>query len=95
MEFNDAIENILRKIGSGYMFDTHFVIEQIIKHHSDEYINFVAQYANTDMSTFTAHGNIGKEINKFNSNLVELQKQESWSENIHGNPSNCALWLRI
>lgn len=95
MSINRAIENIVSEIENGCRFDSHFVIQQLIKKHSDEYIKFTSKYANGDEPTLTSHQMLGHEVKKFNGQLVERQDFESWSENIHGNPSSCAAWKRI
>jgi hypothetical protein len=89
------LRDILENIPRGFMFDSHFVIQRMIKNHSDAYIRFVARYAKGKEPTLNAHQRIGQEIKKFDGRIVEKQKKDSWSENIHGNASSCALWKRI
>ena len=91
----NTIRQILNTIPTNHIFDSHFVIEQLIKNFSDEYIQFVSQYANGDQPTLVAHGNIGKIIKGFSGDLVEQLEQLSWSENIHANPSECACWKKL
>ena len=96
MEFREAVQEIIESIPSGMMFDSHFVINRLIKNHSDEYINFTSTFANPENSTLPAHGNIGQEIAEFaRQGLIRQQNNQSWSENIHGNASECALWERL
>ena len=95
MEFREAVQEIIESVPSGVIFDSHFVINQLIKRYSDEYINFTSTFAKTENSTLPAHGNIGQLIAEFEGQLVAQQANESWSENIHGNASPCALWQRI
>ena len=95
MEFREAVQTIIENVPSSMMFDSHFVINQLIKNYSDEYINFTSTFANPENSTLPAHGNIGQEIATFEATLVRQQASQSWSENIHGNASPCALWQRI
>ena len=94
MAIKKTIETILDGIPKSFMFDSHFIIDQLIKNHSDEYIKFVTQFANGANPTLTAHQMIGHEINSFKNDLVTRQEQ-SWSVNIHGNASECALWQKI
>jgi len=93
----NCLEKILKDIKVGYYFDTHYVINRIIEkeEYTDEYIRFSAQYSESEKPTFTTHQQIGHQIASFEGNLVERQKGQSWSVNIHGNSSECALWKRI
>ena len=91
----NCIKAILEIIDVGCIFDSHYVINRGIKEFSDEYIRFVSKHADSNEPTLTAHQMIGHEIAKFEGILVERQKGQSWSENIHGNGSTCALWKRI
>lgn len=99
MSFRDAIENIVVKIPPGYTFDSHYVITQLIRTYSDEYIRFVARFSKSAKPTFTAHQQIGLEIAKLAKAEHPLVRQEtaykSWSENIHGTQSECTLWIRL
>lgn len=95
MELKDAVRIVLDDIDSGMMFDSHFIINQLIKDHSDEYLRFAAQYADTKAPTLRAHQEIGKTIKAFNNDLVQKQPQPSLSENIHCTASECALWLKL
>ncbi len=91
-----CIEQVLKDIEVGRFFDSHYVIDRAIKEHSDEYIKFTSKYADSNEPTLTAHQMIGHQIAKFEGVLVERQQgQQSWSTNIHGNGSTCALWKRI
>jgi hypothetical protein len=94
MEFREAVRQIIEPIESGYTFDSHYVIDQLIKNYSDEYIVFVSQYSNSQEPTFTAHQQIGQVINTC-TDLIHRLDYQSWSENIHGNSSECAMWQRI
>jgi hypothetical protein len=89
-----AIETVLKNIKSGHHFDTHHVIDQMIRNHSDDYIRFVSKFAEGKEPTLTAHQQFGQEVAKFDGELIERQDGRSCSINIHGNPSECALWKR-
>lgn len=91
----NCIQEILQGVTVGHFFDSHYIINCAIKNHSDDYLRFVSQYANSEQPTFTAHQQIGQQIAKFENNLVQRQKAQSHSLNIHGNGSQCALWKRI
>jgi hypothetical protein len=92
----DCIETILQDIKVGCFFDSHFVVDRIIRDFSDDYLR-IAQ--NTDPSTekltLRVHQQIGNMIARFKGELVERKNGQSWSMNIHGNESSCALWKRI
>ena len=70
MEFREAVRTIIESIPLGRTFDSHFVISQLIKDYSDEYINFTSTFAKTENSTLPAHGNIGQVIAEFEGRLV-------------------------
>jgi len=60
-----AIQAIIDEVPKGCIFDSHFVINELIKRFSDEYFEFVGKFAtNSPNVTLTAHGQIGQEINK-------------------------------
>jgi hypothetical protein len=92
----EAIQNIIIPIQSGFAFDSHFVIRQLLKYHSDHYIRFVSDYSNGAAPTFSSHQQLGILIKSFENTLIhEIWDYKSWSENIHGNASECTLWQRI
>jgi len=94
MEFREAVRRIIEPIGSDFVFDSHYVIDQLIKNYSNEYIVFVSQYSNSQRPTFTAHQQIGQVINSC-TDLIRRLDYQSWSETIHCNGGECALWQRI
>ena len=87
-KMTNAVQEIIDGIKTGRVFDAHFVISQIIKHHSDLYIHF----AGTNETTNHMHSRIAKMIKRFS---VKPLPQQSWSENIHGIPSECSLWEKF
>jgi hypothetical protein len=89
-----CIEDVLSDVKPGYYFDSHFVVNELIKNYSDDYLNFCSGYK-SDNITLTAHQQIGHLIAKLEGVLVERQQGQSWSVNIHGGPSECALWKRV
>ncbi len=91
MKFEEAVEQIIKPIEKGFVFDSHYVIDQLIKSYSDEYIVFVAKYADSSTPTLTAHQQIGHSINNC-TNLVQRLQYQSWSETIHCGGGECALW---
>ncbi len=92
----ECIETILQDIEVGCFFDSHFVVDRIIRDFSDDYLR-IAQNTNpsTEKLTLRVHQQIGNMIARFKGELVERQNGQSWSMNIHGNESSCALWKRI
>lgn len=91
-----SIESILQDIDVGYFFDSHYVVDSLIRDFSDDYLR-IAQRIDTKTNNLTLriHQKIGHLIAEFEGSLVERQPAQSWSMNIHGNGSPCALWKRI
>ena len=94
IEFREAVRRIIEPIRSDFIFDSHYVIDQLIKNYSDEYIVFVSQYSNSQEPTLTAHQQIGQVINSC-TDLIQRLDYQSWSETIHCSGGECALWQRI
>ena len=82
----NAIEEVISQLQTGWVFDAHFVINQLIKYHSDVYIHF----AGPDQTTAQMHGHISQIIDNL-PNTKQLG-DNSCSENIHGKPSLCHYW---
>ena len=91
----NAISEILNGIPKGSVFDSHYVIYRLIKDHSDVYLTFASGINATSDRTLAVHGQIGKEIAKFESDSISRLANESWSENIHGSPSACKAWEKL
>lgn len=91
----DIIESIILEIRNGTMFDSHFVIDKIIREHSDDYLRFASTHLASSGETEFAHSQLAKIISSFEGVLVQQQTAKSHSYNIRGNSSECALWLRI
>ena len=89
-----AINEILNDIPGGRVFDSHYVISQLLKKHSDAYLIFASGITASSGKTLAVHGQIGKEIAKFEPRLITKLQNLSWSENIHGSPSECAGWSK-
>ena len=92
---NSIVEQILRGIEKGSAFDSHFIIDTIIRYHSDDYLTFAANHLATSKVTEYAHSEIAKIIALFRGNLVQDLPYKSISYNIRGKASPCALWERI
>ena len=89
-----SIEEIVAEIPVGFMFDSHYVINELIINYSDEYLRFMSQYKDSKQPTLTGHQMIGHEIKKYDGNIVERMDCQSWSKNIHGKHGGCALWKK-
>ena len=91
----NSISQILNGIPRGKIFDSHYVISQLIKLHSDVYLTYASGISGGPKKTLTVHGQIGKEIAKFEPSTVSRLDNLSWSENIHGNSSECTAWEKL
>lgn len=89
------VEQIIREIEKGKVFDSHFVIDTIIREHSDDYLTFVANHLASSKVTEYAHSEIAKIIASFKDSLVKDLPYKSISYNIRGKASSCALWEKI
>lgn len=87
----EEIRKIVEPIKSGLFFDSHFVIDQLIKGPTDIYLNYAR--ANAKQNVALLHGNISLTIGQ----QVDLVASpgRSWSMNIHGSPGECEAWRRI
>jgi hypothetical protein len=95
MKMQNAISEILNGIPQGTIFDSHYVISQLIKFHSDVYLIFASGIIASSDKTLAVHGQIGKEIAKFEPDEISRVDNMSWSENIHGNSSECTAWEKL
>ena len=91
----NAIKAIIDEIPSGRIFDSHYVINRLIKEYSDNYLTYASNIDSNSNKTLVVHGNIGKEIAKFNNTIIRQLSDLSWSENIHGKSNDCACWQKI
>ena len=90
-----AIRTIVNEVPKGYVFDSHFVINELIKRFSDQYLSFASRFASGNQQvTLAAHGQIGQEINRFDGTVIE-RIGDAWSENIHKTPSQCTCWRKL
>ncbi len=92
---NTAVKAVLEAIPSNVMFDTHFVLGQLLRNHSDQYLRHCAEFTQIEGCTLAAHQGIGRIIKTFDGGIVQRQDVDAFSENIHGNASTCALWLKL
>jgi len=89
----NAIQEIIKKVPKGKIFDSHYVINLLISDYSDEYLTFASSVKNSKNKTKTVHALIGNEIKAF-SGLVDPMPGEFWSDNIRGKASECAGWRK-
>jgi hypothetical protein len=95
-KMENAIREIIETIQKGKLFDSHFIINQLIKRYSNEYLIFASRFVTAnEQITPVVHGQIAQVINSFNGTLIRKLENESWSENIRGNPSECACWGKL
>jgi len=92
---NSIVEEIISGVDKGNAFDSHFVIDTIIKEHSDDYLTFVANHLTSSKVTEYAHSELAKIISSFDGSLVEKLSYRSTSYNIRGKASSCALWEKL
>lgn len=90
-----AILSIINEIPKNHIFDSHFIINELIKGYSDVYLTFASNYAsNNSTVTLTSHRQIGKKINELDGTVL-AQVGKAWSENIHKRPSECTCWKKL
>jgi len=94
-KMQNAISEILSGIPKGKVFDSHYVISRLIKNYSDVYLVFASGINTSSDRTLAVHGQIGKEIAKYESVSISRIANKSWSENIHCNPSECTAWEKL
>ena len=92
---DDAIRQIVKKVPRGCIFDSHFVLSQLIRLFSDEYLSFAGKFARSGKQpTLPTHGQIGRKINRLGKTVVQ-RIGPAWSENIHKRPSRCTCWKAL
>ena len=89
------IEQIISDISVGLAFDAHYVIDTLIRNHSDEYLAFAAEHPARAKRTEYVHSELAKLIATFQGTLIERMESRSISYNIRGNATDCTLWKRI
>lgn len=93
----DAIRAIIRGVKKNHIFDSHYVIQQLLKNPSNVFYKFVRETGNAD--TKNAHSQLAKLIEKcgaikLSKRYSDLEDVKSWSENIHEKSSECVAWIR-
>ena len=97
MDRRECVERILHKIPFNYYFDSHYIVEEMIKGFPDEYdALFDVISGEGDMLKLRVHQYMGHVIKRFDGTLITRKAgQSSWSMNVNGVPSKCALWQKI
>ena len=97
MDIQEAIEIVLGTVPEGHVFDTHYVVDELLakEEYSDAYLVFAAKYADSNRPTLTAHQQLGHLVNRFKGGLIERMNDDSWSMNFHRRASKCASWRRV
>jgi len=90
-EVKNAVRYILSKIPKKLIFDSHFVIDQLILKQTDAYYRIVRELANADAAQ--VHMRIAL-IVKEQTDLVK-SVGKSYSLHIHGKGGKCEAWQRI
>ena len=91
---DNAIREIIDGIKSGLYFDSHFVINQLIRNHSDAYLRYAQEFkADVSDITLVMHGQIGLKIGRLTDKVEKVG--DSLSENIHTNIGECACWRKL
>ena len=96
MDIHHRLENAIRdsieEIPDGKIFDSHFVIDQLLKKRSDVYLMFAGSMKDSPNKTGLVHAQIGHRIKRCG--LVKRigGKGEFSSENIRRKASGCAGW---
>jgi len=100
MSIENAIQKIIEGVKPGKIFDSHYVINQLISDYSNEYLIFASELINSQKTkkiTAYVHSQISKKIGA--SGLVTRmksndKKEKSLSDNIRKKPSECAGWRK-
>lgn len=91
----DILAEVLGGIPAGFVFDDVYVIERLAQEHQDEYLHFLAIYANSDKHTETAGEEITRQIAEFEGSMVEEQKVKVHFPTLHSSLTSHRLWKKI
>ncbi|MCK5719446.1 MAG: hypothetical protein KAH84_05775 [Thiomargarita sp.] len=91
----ETLSEIIGTIPKNTIFDSHYIISQLIKFHTDAYLNFAGEIITNLDKTEAVHGKIEQEIAEFEElNTIVRLEYKSWSEDIHGNSIMCKSWQK-
>lgn len=90
---NSTIQSIIQEIPANYVFDAHYVIENLAARYEQEYNAAFQSYKTIN----TFHSHISRTIKSFeapaNGALI-TRIDKSWSNTIHHKPTGCACWKK-
>ena len=87
-----AIEQIIKDIKQDLSFDSHFVIDRLLKKYPDQFLVFASGIDATTNKTLAVVGQIGLEISR-QKGIERLG--DAWSIDMLGNPAKCACWRKL
>ncbi len=90
---NNALTTIVNAIPSDRYFDSHYVIETLIRNHGDTYFHFLR--ASNQNTTALVHRDISALIQQFVPHLVTDTMSKSHSYNIREHATPCRLWKKV
>ncbi|QDS90340.1 hypothetical protein EC9_45480 [Rosistilla ulvae] len=90
-----TINSIVSAVPSGVAFDAHYVIDTLIRDHSDTYLLYARTITAATRVTPYMHSEIAKKIDTLSGTLIDRLPHKSLSYNIRENASQCTLWLRL
>lgn len=88
LQLQATIRKIIRKIPKELVFDSHYIIDTLIKNHSCVYFDFIRH---TSGKARDVHNKIAKHIGRYGARKVG----DSFSYTIHWKAGKCALWKRL
>jgi len=98
-ELQKVIEKIVRDIPKNHAFDSHFVINQL---HTDKKYSYMSIRIGSPGCTVAAvNSEISRMVKTLRGTVEQLRLPKngkplkSWSETIHGDPGECACWLKL
>lgn len=90
-----SIREIIMGIPKGKTFDSHTIIDRLFKNYSDVLYKYIRKYATGNKPTLVVHGNIGKEIARFEKVRLIERRSKAQSANIHDNLSENTSWVKL
>jgi hypothetical protein len=89
----NTLEKIIKEIPKGRLFDTHSIIECLLRRYSDQYLDFYQGGGTT-----VHHQKIAFILVEFvNEGVIERVGESNtkiWSQNIHKNFTPCTCWKK-
>lgn len=89
----DFINKIIKGFSAKSIFDSHFIIQQMLKRNSELFYDVVR--ATGKAKTENVHSQLAKMVEKCDAKkLFKKNDRKSYSENIHGKVSPCTAWVK-